>query len=107
MGYRERVSRWGAWVLECDACVLSKPRWSVVRERNHRTGAHEDASDRPECSNLQRDLNNIGVRSFILTGAPINRTPYKFGLVPPKLDSAPPMAGLERYLSSRRRGFNG
>ena len=31
------------------------------------------------------------------------RTPYKFGLVPPKLDSAPRMSGLERAPLRRRR----
>jgi hypothetical protein len=32
-------------------------------------GAHEDASDRPERSNLQRDLNDIGVRNELAQGS--------------------------------------
>ena len=55
---------------------LSTSRAGVLCENgtfnsSYRTGARQDASDRPGRSNLQRDLNDIGVRSFILTGAPV------------------------------------
>jgi hypothetical protein len=39
------------------------------------SGSHHDASDRPEHGTLQHDLNDIGVRSFILAGAPLRHEP--------------------------------
>ena len=69
-------------------------------------GAHRGASDHPGHSNLQRDLNDIGVRSFILTGAPDRQSVVGEGATSTLIAPAAARSPARTAFSAKSVGFS-